>query len=177
MSNPKLKSKLDKSVDFLKSELTQIRAGRASPTLVEDVEVNIYNSKMTLKELGSITLQDSQTIIVSPWDKKILETIVSAIRDGKLNLNPTVIGDVVRIPLPPLTEERRIELTKLVSQRVEESKTSIRNIRQDVMKSVDKNISDDEQFAQRKEIEEVVKEYVAMVDEIGDAKKKGLLEV
>ena len=116
---------------------------------------------MTLKELGSITLSDSQTIVVSPWDKSLLPQIRTAITESDLHLNPVDTGGTLKVPVPPLTEERRKELTKLVSQKVEATKQAIRNIRQDAMKDIDalfseKKIGEDEKFTQKEDVEDVV---------------------
>lgn len=182
MTSSELKSKLQKSLDFLQSELTQIRTGRANPALLEDIQVVAYESTMTLRELGSITLSDSHTIMITPWDKGLLSAIAKAIRDSEHKLNPVEVGTNLKVPIPPLTEDRRLELVKLVTQKVEEAKQSFRNIRQDAMKDIDKefdskSISEDEKFTQRDEVEEVVKEFVEKADEMGDTKSSELKTV
>lgn len=182
MNKSELKSKLDKSIEFLVQELRNIRTGRANPSLVSDVKVDAYGSKMTLKELGSIVLLDPQTIAITPWDKSLIGSISKAIREGDLNLNPVEDSDRVRIPIPPLTEERRKELTKVVSTKVEETKQAMRSIRQEAMKDIDKDFSDkligeDEKFSQREDVEKVIKEYVDLADTKGESKKEELLKV
>jgi len=182
MNKSELKSKLEKSVEFLKNDISNVRTGRANPSLVSDVIVDAYGSKMTLKELGSITLLDSQTISVSPWDKSMVHSISKAIREGDLNLNPVEDSDRVRVPVPPLTEERRKELGKVVGLKSEEAKQAIRNIRQDTMKDIDKDFSDkligeDEKFTQRDEVEKIVKESVDLIDKICEAKKVELMTI
>src|SRR3990170_3626833 len=112
MTKPELKSKLEKSMEILQDELSRIRTGRASPSLSESVKVNAYDTKMTIKELGSITVLDPQNLAVSPWDKNLVNEIAKGIREADLNLNPAVDGDLVRVPVPDLTEERRRELAK-----------------------------------------------------------------
>ena len=182
MNKNELKSKLSKSVDFLKAELTQIRTGRASPSLLEDIEVEAYDSIMTVKELGSITLLDPQNIIVAPWDKSLLQAIGKAIRESELNLSPVEESDRIRVPLPALTEDRRVELTKLVSVKVEDAKNSLRSIRQDAMKDIEKDfiakvISEDEKFSLKDDVEELVKEAVSSAEDIGETKKQDLMTV
>lgn len=182
MTTSELNKKLEKSVEFLRTELSQIRTGRANPSLLEDVEVEAYESKMSLKELGSITLADSQTIMVTLWDKSLLPAVAKEIREGDLKLNPVEVGGNLKIPIPPLTEERRKELTKLVSQKVEECKQSIRNIRQEAMKDIDKdfddkNISEDDKFNLKDEVEEIVKEHVDKAEEMGEKKNSELMTV
>ncbi len=182
MTTIELKSKLEKSLEYMKGELAKVRTGRASPSLLEEVKVSAYNSKMLVKELGSILVPDPQSLVVSPWDKSLLKEIVSAIKTSDLNLNPFVDGDVVRVPLPDLTEERRKELTKNVTAKVEEVKESMRNIRQEAMKDIDeqfeaKEISEDEKFGQKEEVEKVVKEVTDKVVEMGEDKKSDLLMI
>ena len=182
MTASELKDKLSKSIEFLQSELTQIRTGRANPSLIEDLQIEVYESKMALKELGSITLTDSQTITISVWDKSLLPVITNAIRESEHKLNPVEVGTSLKVPIPPLTEDRRKELSKLVNSKVEECKQSLRNIRQEAMKDIDKEyeektISEDEKFTQREEVEEVVKEFVKDVEATGELKSKELMTV
>lgn len=182
MNNTDLKNKLSKVLDFLKGELTQIRTGRASPSLIEEISVEAYGTKMTVKELGSISVLDSQNLVVSPWDKSLLKSISKAIRESNLNLNPVDESDKIRVPIPSLTEDRRKELSKLVSVKVEETKNSMRNIRQDAMKDIEKEFSDkvigeDEKFRQKEEVEKLVKSMVDEIDEVGEAKKEELMRV
>ena len=182
MQQPELKSKLQKCFDFLHSELLTIRTGRATPAILEDLKVNAYGTFMTLKELGSITAQDSQSLVVSPWDKSLISTIAKAIRDSDLNLNPVEEGDLLRVPVPALTEERRIELTKIVTKKVEEAKQSIRNVRQEAMKDIDndftnKAIGEDDKFGLKEDVEELAKDYTTKVEELGVSKKEDLLKI
>jgi len=182
MTTSELKNRITKSVDFLKAELSQIRTGRANPSLLEDITVEAYESKMALKELGSITLSDAHTIMITLWDKGLLPAVTKEIREGELKLNPVEAGGNLKVPIPPLTEDRRKELARIVNQKVEECKQSVRNIRQDAMKDIDKeydekNISEDEKFAQKDKVEEVVKEFVEMAEEMGKTKSDELMSV
>jgi len=182
MNSSELKTKLNKTLEFLKSELSQIRTGRASPAFVETLTVDAYGSKMSIKELGSITALDSQTLLISPWDKNLVKEISKSITESDLKINAVVDGNSVRVPFPALTEERRKEFTKLASSKVEDCKTSIRSVRQDAMKDIDKAFSEkligeDEKFTQRDEVDKIVKEYSEKADELGEAKKQDLLKI
>jgi len=177
-----LKTKLNASLEHLRVELSKIRTGRASPSLIEDILVDSYGSKMRIKELGSIIVSDAQTIVISPWDKGLLKSIEKAIRESGQSLNPATDGDVVRLPIPALTEDRRKEFVKTASSKVEEGKNSIRNARQDAMKDIDKSFSDktiseDEKFTQKAEVEDVVKEFIKKAEELGENKKNEIMKI
>ncbi len=182
MNESELKLRLDKSLEYLKTELGYVKTGRATPSLIENISVSAYGSKMNLKELGSINLLDNQTLVISPWDKSLLSSIAKAIRESDLNLNPAEDNDRIRIPIPPLTEERRKELAKKVSIQAEEAKQSIRSIRQDAMKDIDnaflsKSIGEDEKFARKEKIENIIKDYIKQIDDIGESKKSEIMRV
>jgi len=182
MKNRVLEDKLKKSIDYLKTELSQIRTGRANPSLIGDIPVNVYESKMSVKELGNIQVKDPQNLIIIPWDKNLIPDIAKAIITSDMGLNPVEDKDKIRVPIPPLTEERRRELNKKVNIYVEEAKSSIRNIRQEAMKDIDKdfenkNISEDEKFRFKDQVEELVKEYSTKAEKIGEEKEKYLMAV
>jgi len=183
MNNSELKKRLEKSVDFLKSELNQIRTGRVSPSLISDIQVEAYpGSFMTIKELGSINVMDSHNLAVVPWDKGVLESIISAIKNSDLGVSAVQEADRVRVSVPSLTEERRVEFAKDVSEKLESCKNAMRNIRQEVMKDIDKDFSDkviteDEKFKQREDTEEIIKEFVDIADDIGEEKEKDIMTV
>ncbi len=182
MTQTELKSRLNKALEFLQSELVSIRAGRANTSILENLSVSAYGAMMTMKELGSITVLDSQNLVISPWDKGLVQSIVKAIRESDLNLNPTDDGNVVRVPIPALTEERRVELTKLAAKKAEDTKQTIRGIRQDAMKEIDKDFTDkklgeDEKFTLKEEVEDTVKEFANKIDDLLEAKKKDLMTI
>ena len=182
MTAPELRKKLDQTLEFLQSELNQIRTGRASPNLLEDIPVRAYDSVMTVKEVGTISVADSSMLVVTPWDKSLLPAIATAIRDSELKLNPATGDDNVRVPIPALTEERRKEFTKIVSNKTEAAKQSIRNIRQDAMKSVDvafnnNSIGEDDKFTLKEEYENIVKEYNSKIEDLAESKKEALLKL
>ena len=180
MNKSEIKRDLTEAVDFFKSELSKIRTGRASASLIEDIAIEVYGSKMRLKELGSITVPEPQLIVVSPWDRSQIPAISKAINTSELNLNSSFDNEKVRVPIPALSQERRAELTKLVSTKLESCKATIRNLRNDVMKSIDKQftdklLSEDEKFSQKEEADKIIKEYSEQADSIAEDKKKSLM--
>lgn len=180
MTNNELKTRLQKTLDFLSSELSQISTGRASPSMLESVKVPAYGGFMSMREVGSISVTDSNNLMVTPWDKGLVSAVAKAIRDSDLNLNPAVDGEKVRVPVPGLTEERRQEFTKIASTKVETAKNSMRSVRQDAMKDIDKDfsnksISEDEKFTLKEAVEDILKEFIGISDEMGDKKKKDLM--
>lgn len=182
MTAADLKSKLTKSLDFLKVELAKIRTNRANPSLIEDMLIDAYDTKMTVKELASIAVLDAQNLVVSPWDKNLLKELAKAIAESGSGLNPTVENDHLRIPLPALTEERRKEFVRMAASKTEDCKTAMRNIRHDAMKDIEKaftgkDIGEDEKFTQKEEVEKIVKDFVTQADTIGEEKKTDLLLV
>lgn len=183
MNTSELKSRLEKSVEFLESDLRQIRTGRVSPALISDIQVEAYpGSFMTIKEVGSINVMDSHNLAVVPWDRGVLESIVSAIKGSDLGVSAIQEADRVRVSVPSLTEERRVEFAKDASEKVESCKSSMRNIRQEVMKDIDRDFSDkiiteDEKFKQRETTEEIIKEFISRADDIGEDKKMEILTV
>jgi ribosome recycling factor len=182
MTKSELKDRLSKSLEYLESELMQIRTSRATPSLLEGLLVEAYGSTMTLREVGSITSVDTHTLLVSPWDKSLLDSIATAVRNSDLNVNPIVGGDSVRVPMPDLTKERREELARVVSGKVEECKTAVRNIRQEAMKDIEKafsskEIGEDAKFSQREEVENIVKEFVSQAEDLGDRKREDVISL
>ncbi|HXK52866.1 ribosome recycling factor [Candidatus Nomurabacteria bacterium] len=180
MTNSELKAKLQSSLDFLKEELSYVRTGRATPTMLDEIKVNAYGSMLTLKEVGTLSVLDAQTLSVVPWDKSLLKEIAKAIRESQLKLNPAEQGGSVIVPIPQLTEERRLEFVKIVSVKVEECKVAIRHVRNDAMKDIDqafarKEFGEDEKFSFKEEVEDTVKDFISKADELGDSKKQDLL--
>ena len=175
---------LQKIQTFLKDEFSKLRAGRASTSVVEDVLVNAYEGSdpMPIKELGSVNIPDAQSIVIVPWDKGVLKNIESAIRDSGKGLNPVNEGDQIRVPIPPLTEDRRKEMAKEISRLVEQAKIRVRTLRQDVIKAVEEQetngvISEDEMFRLKKEIESKVSNANKNLEEMGEVKEAELMKV
>lgn len=177
-----LNQKLILSLEFFVGELTKIRTGRASAALVENMEIDAYGSRMKIKEVGSISVPEPQTILIAPWDKSLLKEIEKALRESSLGVNPIVGGDNVKMPIPALTEDRRKDMVKVIGAKLEDCKNSMRNIRQDAMKQVDKafgdkEIGEDDKFNQKEEVEEIVKDYVKRAEVLSDKKKEEILQI
>ena len=169
---------------FLCDELGKLRVGRAVPSLIEDIKVEAYagSEAMPIKELGSVSVPDAQSITISPWDKSILRKIEDAIRNSGRGLNPINEGELIRVPIPPLTEERRREMAKEVSKIVEQAKIRVRTLRQDVIKSIEEQetngvISEDDMERQKKAVEADIKKINEELEEMGQAKSAEILEV
>lgn len=177
-----LEQKFQQIINHLKSELTTIRTGRAHATLVEDLSVEAYGQKMALKELASITTPDPQLIVLEPWDKNVITDIEKAVRESKLGLSPAVDEEIIRVPVPPLSEERRQELVKLVKEKVEEARQKVRHARQEAIEDIrrqekEKEISEDEKFRLQKEIQKQVGEANEEIKKIGEVKEEEILRI
>jgi ribosome recycling factor len=182
MTSAELKSKLDASLDHLKGELAQIRTGRVTPSILDDVKVNAYESMLTVREVGTITVVDSHTLQITPWDKNLLEPLEKAIKTSELGLSPSVNNDAVMVPVPALTEDRRKEFTRLVATKVEETKSAMRRARQLAMKDIDtgftdKEFGEDEKFTKKEEVEDAVKDYISQTEKLGEKKKEDILSI
>ena len=142
-------TRMGKSVDSLRSELTKIRTGRAHPSLLDHLMVDYYGNETPIKQVANITVEDSRTLAVAPWEKQMVAVVEKAIINSSLGLNPSTAGNLIRIPMPPLTEERRRDLVKIVKNRVEEARVAVRNVRRDSIRDLrefeqEKLISEDE---------------------------------
>jgi ribosome recycling factor len=174
--------RMSKSLESLRHELAKIRTGRAHPSLLEHVHVDYYGSEVPIGQAASVTVEDARTLSVTPWDKTMVQPIEKAILKSDLGLNPTTAGQVIRIPLPPLTEERRRELGKVVHHEGENAKIAIRNIRRDANHHIkellrEKEISEDAERKAESAIQEVTNIAVSKVDEIVAEKEKEILEI
>jgi len=174
--------RMSKSLESLRHELAKIRTGRAHPSLLEHVHVDYYGSDVPIGQAASVTVEDARTLSVSPWDKTMVQVIEKAILKSDLGLNPVTAGQVIRIPLPPLTEERRIELGKVVHHEGENAKIAVRNIRRDANHHIkellrEKEISEDAERKAETEIQNVTNTAVSKVDEIVAEKEKEILEI
>lgn len=160
-----LKSKLDKAVEILQSELNKVQAGRASAGLVEGLNVDVYGSMMPLNQIANITVPDSKTVAIQPWDKANLAPIEQAIAKSDMGLNPINDGVVIRISIPLLSAERRTELVKMTGAKTEDAKVVMRNIRRDAMEDIKKQgVGEDEQKRLEKQVQDTVDEYVSKMD-------------
>jgi len=173
--------RMSKSLDSLRTELAKIRTGRAHPSLLEHVQVDYYGSQVPISQAANVTIEDARTLAVTAWDKSMVQTLEKAIMKSDLGLNPVTAGTIIRIPLPPLTEERRIALSKVVHNEGENAKIAIRNIRRDANHSVkdllkNKEISEDEDHRAEQDIQQYTDSHVKQVDEIVAVKEQELME-
>ena len=177
-------SKMQKVVDLVSSDIGGIRTGRATPSLVEHIECPAYGGTQVLKiiELASISAPDTQTLVISPWDKSIIGDIRKGILEANLGMNPSIDGEIIRISFPPLTTEDREKYVRLLSGKLENGKVLIRQVRGDTMheikkKSEDKEITEDEKFAQEKKLQELTDLFIERLEKIGEAKKQDLMQI
>ncbi len=176
------KQKLEKIVERLKGEVAGLRTGRATPALVEDLEVDYYGSKTPLKAIASISSPEPRSLVISPWDKNAIQPIEKAIQSSSLGLNPVTDRDAIRLSIPPLTEERRKELTKLLGRHLEDARIHVRREREDALREIDalekaKEISEDQKFRERGEAQKAVDEINKKIEDLGKAKEKEIMTV
>lgn len=175
-------SKMSKSLDAFREELAHVRTGRASAHLLDHIDVEVYGSVMKLNQLGNISAPEARMLMVSPWDKSQLNVIEKALRTSNLELNPSNDGEVIRIPLPPLTEERRKELVKVVHGYAEESRIAVRNIRRHAIEEIkvaqkDGDIPEDDAHKLGDGIQKLTDDFIAKIDEALKAKDAEIMEV
>ena len=174
--------KMGKSVEALKADLGKVRTGRAHTGLLDHIQVDYYGSMMPLSQVANVTLADARTIGVQPWEKKMIPVVEKAIRDSDLGLNPATSGDLIRIPMPALTEERRRELTKVVHKDAENARIAVRNIRRDANEHLKKLLKDkqcseeDERHAQA-DVQKLTDRFIAEIDKVMHAKEADLMAV
>ncbi|ACZ39171.1 ribosome recycling factor [Sphaerobacter thermophilus] len=174
--------RMTKTLDNLQRELAGIRTGRASPGLIERLEVDYYGTPTPLNQVAGISAPEPRLLVVQPWDRSAMSAIEKAIRSSDLGLNPTNDGQVIRIAIPPLTEERRKALVRVVRQKVEESRVAIRNIRRDALAQVkemlqEKLIGEDDERRAEQQVQELTNRYINEADKIGKNKEAEVLEV
>jgi len=177
-----VKTKMQKSLDSLKSNLSKIRTGRAHTGILDHINVDYYGTSTSLSQVASVTLADSTTINIQPYEKTMIAIIEKVIRESDLGLNPATSGEIIRIPMPPLTEERRRELIKVVKSEAENSKVSIRNIRREANDSLkklikDKEISEDDERRSQDEVQKNTDQFINEIDKLTDLKEKDLLVI
>ncbi|GAB3439213.1 ribosome recycling factor [Massilia solisilvae] len=174
--------RMNKSIETLKNDLAKVRTGRAHTGILDHVMVDYYGSPTPLSGVANLTLLDARTIGVQPWEKKMLAVIEKAIRESDLGLNPSSFGEMIRVPTPPLTEERRKEMVKLCKSEAEDAKIAVRNIRRDANEQLkkmvkDKAISEDEERRSQDEIQKLTDKFVADIDKLVGEKEKEVLTV
>jgi ribosome recycling factor len=174
--------RMNKTLEALKHELVKIRTGRAHTSLLDHITVNYYGSDVPINQLANVGVLDARTLSITAWDKNSIPAIEKAILNSDLGLNPVTAGEVMRIPLPPLTEERRKELIKVVRSEGEKAKVAIRNIRRDANHSFkekikDKAISEDDERRGEERVQKITDDHIAKIDSLIEEKEKELLEI
>lgn len=174
--------KMGRTVETLSEDFTKIRTGRASTGLLDHIRVDYYGCPTPINQVAQVNVSDAHTLTVQPWEKSMVKAVEKAIRDSDLGLNPATAGEVIRVPLPPLTEERRRELTKVVRGFGEDAKVAVRNLRREANAFVerqckDKEISEDDQRRFEGEIQKLTDKYVAKIDEVLAGKEKEIMTV
>ena len=174
--------KMQKSIETLKNDLAKVRTGRAHVGMLDHVQVDYYGTPTHINQVANVTLLDARTIGVQPWEKKMIATVEKAIRESDLGLNPSTQGDVIRVPTPALTEERRKEMVKLVKNEAEDAKIAIRNIRRDANEGLkkllkDKAISEDDERRAQDEVQKLTDKFVAEIDKLVQEKEKEVMTV
>ncbi|MEC8925302.1 MAG: ribosome recycling factor [Pseudomonadota bacterium] len=176
------KERMEKSVESLRSQMSKVRTGRAHPSILDSVMVNYYGVDTPLKQLANITTEDSRTLALTVFDKSSAQAVEKAILTSDLGLNPASAGAVIRIPLPPLTEERRRDLVKIVRAEAEQARVAVRNIRRDANNDLkellkEKEITEDEEHSAEDDVKKLTDTYVKKIDESLKAKEQDLMEV
>ena len=176
------KDRMKKGLEALERDYKRLRTGRASASLLDGVRANYYGTPTPLAQLATVTTPDPRTIMVQPWDQTVLGEVEKSILKSGLGLTPNNDGKVIRISIPPLTEERRKDLVKMINKKAEEYKVIMRNIRRDSNELIkdlkkDKEISEDEQFKAQDEVQKITDDFIKKIDEIYSAKEKEILEV
>ena len=175
-------TKMDQSIAAFKNNLTKIRTGRANPGLLDTVHVDYYGSMLPISQVANVSLLDARTISVQPWEKGMGAKIEKAIRESDLGLNPASMGDLIRVPMPPMSEERRKEMTKVVRHEGEAAKIAVRNLRRDANDAVkkmvkDKTASEDEQKRAEADIQKVTDRHIGEIDKMVEAKEQEIMAV
>lgn len=178
MTMKEAEKKLRKTKEYFSNELAKVRGSRANPQLIEDIVVDVYGSSMPIKQIATVSVADPRLITVSCWDKNNVDAVKKAIETSELNVNPSEDGNLVRVPLPPLTEERREELVKVVKKLAEDAKVSIRHIRRDFIDSLEKESkSEDDLNRGKKQIQSLVDEANKMIEEEFEKKEEELMTI
>jgi ribosome recycling factor len=177
-----LRRRMDGAIDALKKELGGLRTGRAAPSLLESVQVNAYGSNMPLNQLGTVSAPEPRMLVVQVWDRSMSKAVDAAIREAGLGLNPQSEGQVIRVPIPPLSEERRKELTKIAHKYAEQARVSVRNVRRDGLEALkkrekDREITQDQHRKLDKDVQTLTDDTIKKVDETLANKEKEILHV
>lgn len=174
--------RMQRSIEALNHELSRMRTGRASTGLLDHIQVDYYGSSTPIKQVGNVVVEDARTLSITPWEKQMIPVIEKAIMTAELGLNPVTAGSVIRVPMPPLTEERRREFVRLVKQEGENARVAVRNIRRDANSDIkqllkEKEITEDEERRAQEAIQKLTDKYVEEIDTILEKKEKDIMEV
>ena len=174
--------KMDKSVQAFKVDLAKVRTGRAHPSLIEHLKVDYYGSEVPLQQVANIAVEEGRTLVISPWEKTVVQAIEKAIFKSDLGLTPMTAGSVIRIPMPPLTEERRREISKVLRHDAENARVAVRNVRRDVMNHIkeklkEKLVSQDDERRAEVEVQKLTDKHIADIDSLLEAKEKEVMQV
>jgi ribosome recycling factor len=175
-------TRMSKCVQTFQADLKKLRTGRAHPSLIEHLKVDYYGSEVPLQQVASINVEEGRTLVVAPWEKGVVQAIEKAIHKSDLGLNPVTAGTIIRIPMPPLTEERRRDITKVVRHDAESARVAVRNVRRDVMQDVkealkEKMISQDDERRAETDIQKLTDKYIAEIEQVLAAKEKEIMQV
>jgi ribosome recycling factor len=175
-------ARMQKCVLNFQADLKKLRTGRAHPSLIDHVKVDYYGSDVPMQQVANISVEDARTLVVSPWEKSMVQAIEKAIHKSDLGLTPMTAGTVIRVPIPPLTEERRRDITKVVRQDAEGARVSVRNVRRDVLADIkellkEKEISQDDERKAQEDVQKLTDRYVGEIDQLLAAKEKEILQV
>jgi ribosome recycling factor len=175
-------ARMARCVQQFQADLKKLRTGRAHPSLIENLKVDYYGTETPLQQLANIGIEDARTLVVTPWDKAAVQAVEKAVYKSDLGLTPNTAGTVIRIPLPPLTEERRRDITKVVRGDAEGARVAVRNVRRDVLQDVkealkEKMISQDEEKKAQEEIQKLTDKHVAEIEQVLAAKEKEIMQV
>ena len=176
------RERMAKCVQNFQSDLKKLRTGRAHPSLIEHLKVDYYGSEVPLQQVASISVEDGRTLVVSPWERSVVQAIEKAIQKSDLGLNPVTAGTIIRIPMPPLTEERRRDITKILRHDAESARVAVRNVRRDVMNDIkellkEKLVSQDDERRAEGEVQKLTDKHVADVEQLLAAKEKEVMQV
>lgn len=175
-------TRMDKAIDALKRELNSVRTGRATPSLIENLSVEYYGTPTPLSQLATITAPEARSLTVQPWDKQALRDIEKSIQKSELGLNPSNDGSIIRIPVPPLSQERRREMVKVLKQKAESGKLAVRNIRRDAIEQLrsmekSKDLSQDENRRAQDTLQKYTDQHIANIDQLSSSKESEIMQV
>ena len=181
LNSNEIKARMDKAISSLKKDLSGLRVGRASSSMLDQINVNAYGNLMPINQVGTISVPEARLLIVNVWDSSIVANTEKSIRESPLGLNPMVEGNVIRINIPPLSEERRIEITKVAAKYAESSKIAVRNIRRDYIEHIRKlqkngEISEDQKHDDEIKIQDITDKFINSIDDVLSNKEKEILD-